>query len=117
MSEYKWVAEEAIAQEYLRTRGTLLFGTDWFPSMFTPDAKGYVEPTGSAGPMGHEIVLRWHYPKTHRHFPDTYEFVNSWGESWGDKGLFRMKADAFRYLWLPLNGDLVSPLETARAVK
>jgi hypothetical protein len=113
--EYLWVTDEAVAQEYLRTRGTLIFGSDWFESMFTPDANGYVEATGTPDPsMGHEYLVRWYYNKQHAKYPDTYEFINSWGDSFGQGGHFFMKGDTFRYLWLHLNGDLVSPVEVAR---
>lgn len=113
IAEYLWVYDEDTAREYIKTRGTLMFGSDWFDGMFTPSKKGaYVEPTGYwAG--GHEYLLRWYHGPTHRLYPDTYEFQNSWSASWGDGGLFRMKADAFRYLFLGLNGDLASPMETA----
>lgn len=112
IGEYLWVADEDIAREYLITRGTLTLGSDWFDPMFTPSAKGaYVEPDGAwAG--GHETVVRWYYHSKHYKYPDTYELINSWGE-WGDRGLFRLKADAFRYLFLQLNGDLCSPQEKA----
>lgn len=111
IGEYLWVADEDIAREYLITRGTLTLGSDWFDSMFTPSAKGaYVEPDGLVV-GGHETVVRWYHGPNHYRFPDSYELINSWGENWGDRGLFRMKADAFRYLFLQLNGDLCSPQE------
>lgn len=114
VSEYLWVADEATAKEYLLTRGPLLFGTDWFRDMFHPDPFGYIHPSGDlAG--GHEVCLRWYYGPSHRKYPDTYEFINSWGEDYGDRGLFRMKADDFRYLFLQCAGDLCSPQETKRA--
>lgn len=115
ITEYLHVTEEAIAQEYLKTRGTLLFGTDWFESMFTPDKHGYVEPQHGPTDMGHEYLMRWYYGPRHKLYPDSYEFVNSWSDGYGDKGKFRMKADAVRYLWLQLNGDLMSPIEAARS--
>lgn len=113
ISEYLWLADEDIAREYLLTRGPLLFGTDWFDGMFTPSAKGnYIEPTGSlAG--GHEVCLHWYYPKTHYKYPDSYQIINSWGESWGDRGLCRIKAADFRYLFIQCAGDLCSPQERA----
>jgi len=115
ISEYLWVTDEDIAREYLLTRGPLLLGTDWFESMFTPSAKGsYIEPAGAlAG--GHEVVVRWYYNSAHYKYPDSYEIINSWGEGWGDKGVARIKADDFRYLFLQLNGDLCSPQEAAKA--
>lgn len=115
ITEYLHVNEEEIAREYLLTRGTLAFGTDWFPSMFTPDARGYVEPDHAPTDLGHEYLMRWYYGTRHAKYPDTYEFVNSWGPKWGDAGKFRMKADAVRYLWHQLNGDLISPVEAARS--
>lgn len=116
VSEYLWATDEDIAREYLKTRGTLLFGSDWFSGMFSADEHGYVEPTGApAG--GHEYLLRWYYGPTHRTHPDTYEFVNSWGAEWGKAGHFYMKADTFKYLFTTLNGDLVSPIEVARKTK
>lgn len=50
----------------------------------------------------------------HRKYPDTYEYVNSWG-AWGfeNRGIFRMKADVRRYLVQQLNGDCALPSEIA----
>jgi hypothetical protein len=110
IAEYLWVNDEDLAREYLLTRGGLMAGTDWFDGMFTPSAKGaYVDPSGNVA-GGHEYFVRWYYGPKHRKYPDSYEFQQSWGE-WGDKGLFRMKADVFKYLVWQLNGDLVSPIE------
>jgi hypothetical protein len=113
ISEYLWVADEDIAKEYLLTRGPLLLGTDWFTGMDEPSAKGaYIKAEGSVR-GGHEVCVRWYYGPKHYRFPDSYEIINSWGESWGEKGLARLKADDFRYLFLQLNGDLCSPQEKA----
>lgn len=109
-ASYLWATDEATARTYLLTRGMLLFGTDWFSGMDTPGPQGYVTADGSAR-GGHEFIVRWYYNASHAKYPDTYECVNSWGEGWGQKGIFRMKADDFRYLFLHLNGDLCSPLE------
>jgi hypothetical protein len=107
------VNDEDVAREYLLTRGGLMAGTDWFDGMFTPSAKGaYVEPSGNVA-GGHEYFVRWYYGPKHRKYPDSFELVNSWSPQWGDGGLFRMKAETFRYLVWQLNGDLVSPTEQA----
>lgn len=117
--EWKWVPKadgEDVAREWLKTRGTLLCGTDWPEAFFNPGKHGYVEPADATkvGDLGHETLLRWYYGPQHYRYPDTYEFVNSWGAAWGDNGLFRMKADVFRWLVFQLNGDLCSPIEAAR---
>lgn len=112
IDNYLWVPDEATAQEYLTTRGMLTQGSDWFTGMDSPDKHGYVEPSGSVR-GGHEYVKRWYYPPSHRTYPDTYEYINSWGEGFAQKGIFRMKADADRYLLWQLNGDLCSPQEKA----
>ena len=117
ISEFLHVTDEDIAREFLLTRGTLVFGTDWFESMFTPDAHGYVEPEHGPTDMGHEYLMRWYYGPRHRQYPDSYEFVNSWGPSFGKGGHFFMKAEAVKYLWQQLNGDLMSPIEVARNAK
>jgi hypothetical protein len=108
--EFLWVPDEDMAKEYLVTRAMLLQGTDWFSGLDTPDRRGYVEPTGALR-GGHEYVLRWYYGPRHYKYPDTYEFVQSWGAGHGDRGLFRMKAEAWRYLVWQLNGDLISAIE------
>jgi hypothetical protein len=110
--EFLWVDDEDMAKEYLLTRAMLLQGTDWLSGLDSPDKHGYVEPTGYLR-GGHEYVLRWYYGPRHYKYPDTYEYINSWGDTWGDKGLFRMKADGFKYLVWQLNGDLMSAVEAA----
>jgi hypothetical protein len=112
IDSYLWVPDEDTAKEYLMTRGMLDQGTDWFTGMDSPDKHGYVEPTGTVR-GGHEYVKRWYYPPTHYKYPDTYEYINSWGEGFGERGIFRMKADADRYVLWQLNGDLCSPQEKA----
>jgi hypothetical protein len=107
---FLWVADPDIEREFLATRGMLLQGTDFYSGMEEPDKHGYVEPTGSII-GGHEYVKRWYYGPNHYKYPDTYEYVNSWGEGWGDKGRFRMKAEGDHYLWLQSGGDLCSPVE------
>lgn len=116
VSEYLWVTDEDIAREYLLTRGPLLLGTEWFSGMDSPGKDAMVEASGQSR-GGHEVCVRWYYNSTHAKYPDTYELINSWGESYGDKGLFRIKAEGFRYLFLHLNGDLCSPQEAKRAKK
>ena len=110
IENYWWIWNVDAAIEHLLTLGGLGFGSDWFTGMDKPSAKGaYVEPTGNWG-GGHEYFTRWYYPPKHYKYPDTFEFVNSWGTGYGDRGLFRMKRDSFLYL-LENGGDLCAPME------
>lgn len=111
IAEYLMVPDEDTAKEYVRTRGGLLAGMDWYPPMFRPGKHGYVEPSGF--PIGgHELYVRWYYPKTHYKYPDTWELPNSWSPEWGDRGVCRMKGDVFRYLVFQTGGDLFSAIES-----
>jgi hypothetical protein len=111
ISQYLHIYDEDTLREYLATRGTVGAGQDWFREMYFPSKKGaYIEPEGSLE-GGHETVCRWYYGPKHYKYPDTYEFWNPWGEQWGDRGIYRMKADSFRWLIWGLNGDLVIPTE------
>lgn len=110
IDSYWWITDTGNAIEHLRSLGGLGFGSDWFTLMDKPSAKGaYVEPGGDWR-GGHEYFLRWYYPVSHYRYPDTFEFVNSWGPDWGDRGLFRMKRDSFVYLF-ESGGDLCAPME------
>jgi hypothetical protein len=115
IGSYLWAFDEDTVKEFLISRGGLCFGSEWTSTMFNPSVKGaYVEPEGDVV-GGHETYLRWYYGAKHYRYPDTYEFLNSWGPEWGDRALFRMKADAFRYLFMGLNGDVCLPTELPRA--
>lgn len=104
--EYLFIDSEEMAQEYLRTRGGLCAGTNWTSGMFTPDRFGYIEPTGEIE-GGHEYWMRWYYPPSHKKWPDTYEYQQSWRD-WGlHNGIFRMKGDAMRTLHYHQDGDLM----------
>lgn len=76
---------------WLRAKGTVGIGTDWTNDMFYPDKKGFVSPTGQVA-GGHWYLL---------YGVDGTDLVfkNSWGDSWGDNGSFRMTFDDFTTLF------------------
>src|SRR3982751_4273851 len=106
---YKFVVDEEMARDFLRNKGMLMNGTDWLVGMDTPDKHGYIEPTGAVR-GGHEYVERWYYNSRHYKYPDTYEYVQSWGLGWGQRGIFRMKSDARKFLQQN-GGDCIAALE------
>lgn len=114
IDSYWWVNDTETAIEYVRHYGTLLQGTVWPNSFFNTNKYGYVELNDEPldWDLGHEYKMRWYYPPGHKQFPDTFEYVNSWGQ-WGYKntGRFFMKRDVFEYLLWQAYGDLVLPIE------
>jgi hypothetical protein len=90
-----------------------IVGSVWTEDMFTPDADGFVEPTGAeAGGHEYECVG---YADT----DDYWLFLNSWGNGWGTAatelgpyspkgGAFRMTSEAFAHL-LDNDGDVTVP--------
>ena len=82
----------------------VIVGTNWYESMFTPDASGFVRPSGAiAG--GHEYALIGLDPVKSR-----VTAINSWGPGWGNQGRFFLSfADLGRLL--DESGDVVVPVQ------
>ena len=91
--------------DWVTAKGPVMVGTDWYDGMFTPDAKGYVLPTGKIV-GGHAWSIIGYEPAT-----ETFICQNHWGPNWAVQGLFRLhKADAERLL--SGNGEAVVTVET-----
>jgi hypothetical protein len=89
--------------------GPVLFGTNWYQGMFTPDSQGFVKVSGSiAG--GHEYVCvgvdvdgtLWNKGA------QVLKFTNSWGTSFADHGYFYMTYATAQRL-LSESGDATVP--------
>lgn len=90
-------------EEWVKTKGPIVVGTDWTYDMFNPDEKGYVKPTGGfAG--GHCYLLVGWDDK------DILTFQNSWGKGFGLNGYFKMRAADFSTL-LAAAGDACAGVE------
>lgn len=77
---------------WVQTKGSVVIGSDWMNDMFDPDSKGYIKPTGGyAG--GHCYLLVGDLISE-----GAFEFQNSWGDSWGLNGRFKMKYADFQTL-------------------
>lgn len=81
------------AIQWIMTKGTVVFGTDFMYDMETPDANGLVHPTG--GVAGGHCYLGVGYDPT----TELIQFLNSWGSSWGLTGHFFMKKSEFQTLF------------------
>lgn len=83
----------------------VIVGTSWFDGMFTPDADGYIWPTGKVA-GGHEYaVLGWDGSSG----PDKVTMLNSWSKSWGRNGRAYIRGDVFTEL-LADQGDVTVPV-------
>jgi hypothetical protein len=86
---------------HLRSNGPVVIGTDWTDDMFSPDANGFVKPTGPVA-GGHCYLL-------YGVEGSTLIFKNSWGD-WGDNGSFRMYIADFQVL-LDAYGEAIASVE------
>lgn len=75
-------------------------GTNWYNSMFEPDANGVLTVDRSSGVAGgHEYeVVGYDFLR------GLVKFANSWGTSWGDNGYFYLHAEDYGAL-LDEQGD------------
>lgn len=80
----------------------VIVGTNWYDGMMTPDAKGFLSPTGGVA-GGHEyLALGVNYEQ------QFITFLNSWGDGWGQQGRFFLTFASFQKL-LAEQGDVTVP--------
>lgn len=86
LSAYAFTQDVDVAIAYLQDHGPVVFGTNWYDSMFSPDGSGVVEPTGQVA-GGHCYTGLGYDEDT-----DQIECINSWGSGWGEDGRFFIAA-------------------------
>lgn len=82
--------------------GPVLVGTAWYDGMFKPGARGLVTISGAVV-GGHEYVAEGVDAERRE-----VVFANSWGDSWGEHGHFRMSFETLHRL-LEEDGDATVP--------
>lgn len=98
ITEWRWLFGEGEVREWVTWYSPVVVGTIWRWDMFTPDADGFVIPTGDiAG--GHAYRLVQYSDER-----DAYRIVNSWGRGWGDNGRAWIRAEHLDQL-LRADGD------------
>lgn len=80
-----------------------IVGSNWYESMFSPDKDGFIKPAG--------MVLGGHayYVNKLSLKGDYVGGPNSWGESFGDKGYFKIRIADFERLLME-DGEIVFPV-------
>lgn len=85
LKSYLWAFTLADTTAWILRNGPVVFGTNWYGSMFTPDAEGIVRITPNAKVEGgHAYCGRGVDSKRGLVGP----IINSWGTGWGLKGQF-----------------------------
>jgi Papain family cysteine protease len=86
LTAYAFATDLAQVDEWLNNHGPVVFGSDWYHDMFTPDPQGWVTATGTID-GGHCFLCLDKLDAE-----DGYLFQNSWGSSWGLSGRFKIKS-------------------------
>jgi hypothetical protein len=88
LSSYTWAFSSLTAAQYVLSAGPVVFGTNWYEGMNTPDAQGFIQATG---PLrgGHAYMIKGvNFKKV---CPDgslgAFRIINSWGRDWADRGM------------------------------
>jgi hypothetical protein len=101
--EYRWATTLTELIGALGYEGPVVLGINWWTGMFTPDATGFLHPTGMIE-GGHAILangvsVKGKYVRLH----------NSWGAGWGDNGEAKVSFDDMEKL-LAENGEACVPV-------
>jgi len=92
LAAYAFASDLSQVDEWLNNHSSVVFGTNWYTSMFSPDANGWIKISGQVE-GGHCFLCLDKLDAE-----DGYLFRNSWGD-WGQNGNFKMKtADVKRLL-------------------
>lgn len=89
LTEYKWAFDLPTVVNHLLKVGPVVFGTNWYESMFEADAKGFIRiRQGSYIVGGHAYMVKG--VNVTRKCPDgstgALRIINSWGRGWASNG-------------------------------
>lgn len=79
---YFWATSAAEVKQFILSRlGGVVFGTNWYESMFTA-TKGYLKIGGSLAGGHAYLCIGYSKPR------NAFRFINSWSKAFADKGRF-----------------------------
>jgi hypothetical protein len=104
LTAYAFAESVDVAVEWIKTKGPIMAGTNWYDDMFNPDPTGLVKVLGpEVG--GHAYLWNGFDPVT-----DEILCINSWGRNWADEGHFRIGLQDAKTLFR-FDGELLVALE------
>lgn len=83
-TEYRWAFNETDMARSVSYLGPVIIGVPWYEGMFSPDATGYLRPTGAL--VGGHCTLVVGVSAVYGY----YTIYNSWGPAWGNAGRARI---------------------------
>ena len=86
--EYRWCFSVEDMLRALSTEGPIVVGTDWYDSMYSPQASGLVKPGQGSVIGGHCWLIRGFQLKPTFASEPVFRARNSWGGDWGVSGDF-----------------------------
>ncbi len=107
-SGYRWAFSEEDLFSAIGYRGPAVLGVNWHEGMFTPDAKGFIRPTGPI--RGGHAILAHGVSLTEGGF---YKLWNSWGPTWGQSGTAKISRTDMATL-LHAGGEAAIPTRKTR---
>lgn len=114
LKSYVWAFTLAEATMFLLDEingGPMVLGTNWYGSMFTPNAEGFVKIVGTDIAGGHAYLLRGIDMRR-----GVAALVNSWGVGWGKKGHFYMALETLERL-ITEDGEACAAIEQRLTAK
>jgi hypothetical protein len=97
---------------WILNHGPVVVGTNWYEGMEQTDRWGYVHPTGQCMGGHAWLLIGVDYRNPlNRYFVG----LNSWGESWGERGTFNLSAGDLARL-MRESGEAVTAVEVPLAI-
>lgn len=80
ITSYQRILNVEQLKKWLFLYGPVVFGTDWYMDMFTPNGRGFISVTGEN--VGGHAYLVYGYDDANK----AIRIANSWGKGWGKGG-------------------------------
>jgi hypothetical protein len=114
IDNYVWGFTLDDTLRWLSQKGTVIVGTIWTEDMFTPDAQGFLHPTGAdAGGHEYELLAIEITDATPGQEQGWVEMENSWTPRWGQRGRAKITFPNLKSLLIDQQGDAKAGIRNA----